>query len=89
MNKPTPMKGRGRNKIQRKLWLMKYQRDSKRIERNFDFSDDLEEIQVFETKPENENLGNFLKNKTEFKRYSIKNFFLSIILFFSKLMRAA
>ena len=97
MNKPAPMKGKGRRKTDRQIWLMKYERDSKKIERDFSLLHNETEIDSFSISEQNfrktpDKKVEFLrckKNKNERKKYSIKKFFLSIIFFFSKLMKAS
>ncbi len=97
MNRPAPMKGKGKRKTDRQIWLMKYERDSKKIERDFSLVHDEIEIDSFSVSEQNfrktpDKKVEFLhckKNKKEMKKYSFKTFFLAIIFFFSKLVKAS
>ncbi|MDD2907911.1 MAG: hypothetical protein PHH98_04690 [Candidatus Gracilibacteria bacterium] len=93
MNRPTPMTGRGKTRIQKKLWKLRYDRDSKKVERDFhsyrdnfkhSIPDELEEKsnKISEKKIE------FLhckKVKHKKKKYGIKDFFVALIFFFFKI----
>lgn len=98
MRKPTPMTGKGRSRIEKELWKLRYDKDSKLIERAFYLS----KIDYYPILPciSNENsivkkeekTSEFLlcnKEKKKKKKYTIKDFFLAIIFFFCKLVKTS
>lgn len=97
MNRPAPMKGKGRKKTDRQIWLMKYERDSKKIDRDFYLGEQEcgfipYSISEQDSKKTSDKKVEFLcckKVKNKGKKYSFKTFFLAIIFFFSKLVKAS
>jgi len=95
MNKPTPMTGKGKTRIQKRLWKLRYDRDSEKIERDFYLSRDDIELIIPENLEQESNKTSekkieFLrckKVKNKQKKYSIKDFFIALIFFFFKFFK--
>lgn len=96
-NRPIPMTGRGRSRIEKELWKLRYDRDLKRMKIQIKKGDIKNTVIKKEVVPKKEVVLKKEERKVQFlhckkvkvkkEKYCIKNFLMIIIFFFFKVFK--
>ncbi|NVP17142.1 hypothetical protein HUU51_00270 [Candidatus Gracilibacteria bacterium] len=96
MNKPAPMIGKGKKKTDRRLWLMKYERDQARIDSEYfplNYKSKKKKVKIvaneFTIEEEKQELFVCNNQETEKKKFSIKSYILWLIFCFFPVLKTS